>query len=248
MKHGDFSVGLDLGQVQDYTAAAVVQVQDRPTGHLIRMPDGAVVEDTRRYCLVRDLWRADIGTPYATVAKAVAGKLGEDRWTKAKLIVDATGVGLPVVEMLLGSGVQRHQMEPVLITGGATAQPKIDERGIWHVAKRELASVLHCLLQERRLVVAKGLKEAKTLERELSAFSVKISQKGNDTYEAAKESDHDDLVMALALACWWAVWTEVRPNEPLRLPSTHKGYAKLIEETARAKARKKAIDRMDPWS
>lgn len=248
MKNGDWAVGLDLGQVQDYTAAAVVQVQDRPTGTLIRGTDDSIYEDTERHLLVRDLWRADIGTPYQRIAEGVAAKLGQDRWTKAKLIVDATGVGLPVTEMLLGAGIDRKQMEPVIITGGGTAGPICDARGVWHVPKRELASILHSTLQRRRLVVAKGLKEAETLQRELSAFSVKISAKGNESYEAARERDHDDLVMALALACWWATWTAIKPHDPLRVPTTHKGYAALLDATARMKAKKKAQRKAYPWT
>jgi len=33
---------------------------------------------------------------------------------------------------------------------------------------------------------------------------------GNDSYSAWRESDHDDLVLALALAAWW---TQKRPTQ-----------------------------------
>ena len=32
---------------------------------------------------------------------------------------------------------------------------------------------------------------------------MKITTAGNDTYEAWRESDHDDLVLAAAFACWY---------------------------------------------
>jgi hypothetical protein len=43
------------------------------------------------------------------------------------------------------------------------------------------------------------------LERELQHFKVKINtQTGHDSYEAWRESDHDDLVLAIALSLWFA--------------------------------------------
>jgi hypothetical protein len=42
------------------------------------------------------------------------------------------------------------------------------------------------------------------LVKELENFKVKVSTRtAHDSYEAWRESDHDDLVLALALACWW---------------------------------------------
>jgi hypothetical protein len=43
------------------------------------------------------------------------------------------------------------------------------------------------------------------LVKELETFNVKVNiRTAHDSYEAWRESDHDDLVLALALACWWA--------------------------------------------
>ncbi len=40
------------------------------------------------------------------------------------------------------------------------------------------------------------------LVEELQNFKLKITTAGNDTYEAWRESDHDDLVLAAAMAAW----------------------------------------------
>jgi hypothetical protein len=45
---------------------------------------------------------------------------------------------------------------------------------------------------------------AETLEMELQNFRVKITAAANETFEAWRERDHDDLVLALALAAWHA--------------------------------------------
>ncbi len=42
-----------------------------------------------------------------------------------------------------------------------------------------------------------------------------MSSAGNDTYEAWRESDHDDLVLAAAIACWWG---EKKLSSILELP------------------------------
>ena len=68
--------------------------------------------------------------------------------------------------------------------------------------KRDLVSVLQVLLQSKRLKIAAGIEHRDLLLNELSTFSAKITTTAHDTYEAWREGQHDDLVLALALACW----------------------------------------------
>ena len=68
--------------------------------------------------------------------------------------------------------------------------------------KASLVRPLAAALEAGRLKVAKGLPLAEVLLRELSAFKRQISAAGNATFEGAGE--HDDLVIAAALVCWWA--------------------------------------------
>jgi len=51
--------------------------------------------------------------------------------------------------------------------------------------------------------IAKGLRYVDTLVQELGNFKVKITKHGNDAYEAWREGQHDDLVLSVALACWY---------------------------------------------
>ena len=64
-------------------------------------------------------------------------------------------------------------------------------------------SVLQVLLQCQRLKFSRDVPESQVLIEELVAFRAKISSSGNDSYEAWREKDHDDLVLALALSCWY---------------------------------------------
>jgi hypothetical protein len=89
----------------------------------------------------------------------------------------------------------------VTITGGDTASTEDP----WHlrVPKRDLVGTLVALLQTGRLRVAEGLELAPALVNELVNFKMKINlDTGHDSYEAWRESVHDDLVLAVALACW----------------------------------------------
>ena len=61
---------------------------------------------------------------------------------------------------------------------------------------------MQVLLQSRRLQVARGLPMASVLVRELETFRVKITSSANETFEAWRERDHDDLVLAVAMAAW----------------------------------------------
>jgi hypothetical protein len=73
-----------------------------------------------------------------------------------------------------------------------------------HVPKKELVTCLQLLLQQHRLAVASGLPDAEVLLRELQNFRVKITLAANETFGAWREGDHDDLVLAVAQACWHA--------------------------------------------
>lgn len=187
-----YFIGLDLGQQQDYTAMTVVQ----------QVGQAPSKQNPATYHL-RHLERFDLGTPYQAVAertRAVQEELRIRERAGSYVLADATGVGRPVVEMLKAEGVRL--LKSITITGGdAPSRDNTEHR----VPKRDLVSALQVLLQTRRLKFAEGLKEARTLRAELQNFRAKISlSTGHDSYEAWREGEHDDLVLSLAMACWYA--------------------------------------------
>ena len=170
-----YIIGLDLGQSKDYTALAVIDKVDND--YQVRK-----LERTR-------------GTPYPDVVTRVEEIL--EKVPDAALVVDATGVGAPVVNMFTRSG-----LEPIgiYIHGGDRAT---HEGSTWRVPKRDLVGVLQVLLQNQRLKIAPGPLSG-TLADEMLNFKVKIDPTtAHDSYSAWREADHDDLVLAAALACWW---------------------------------------------
>ena len=109
------------------------------------------------------------------------------------------GVGPAVTDLLKKSGVSHMG---VSITAGD--KERRDNRG-WYVPKRNLVSALQVAFSTGRLKIAKGLNLAKILKEELLNFKLKINlSTGHDSYEAWREGDHDDLVLAAALAVWAA--------------------------------------------
>ena len=57
-------------------------------------------------------------------------------------------------------------------------------------------------LQTGSLRIAELGEAGEALERELAAFRVRLTTSGRDTYEAATQGEHDDLVISLAMAVW----------------------------------------------
>ncbi len=201
--------GADLGQSRDPTALAIVQRTEQP--------DPAKPSRMLGHYHCGYLQRFPLGTPYPQVVDILKGIYKEPPLKGTNLAIDYTGVGRPVYDSLLEERITAT-LRPVVLTGGLTVS--CAETGEWHVPKRSLCGVLQLLLQSRRLVIASDLPEAAQLIKELQTFSVKITTSLNETYEAWRDGDHDDLVLALAFACWagelfrpWEAASSI-PNPP----------------------------------
>jgi len=61
------------------------------------------------------------------------------------------------------------------------------------------------LLETGRLKWAFGLPSGKEFIEELLAFQIRINRRtGRTSYQSGEASVHDDLVLAVAMACWYA--------------------------------------------
>jgi hypothetical protein len=187
----DYFIGLDLGQARDHSALAVVERVAEPR------PDGGG-RPLSRYA-VRHLRRWPLHTSYAAVAADLAALVRAPPLCGPVVVVDQTGVGLAVVDVLARSRLAAA-LERVVITGGRrTARGAC---GAWHVPKRELVFCLQRLVRSGRLRVA-ALPESQPLIEEMLAFRVKVTAAAHETFGARRGRDHDDLVLAVALATWW---------------------------------------------
>jgi hypothetical protein len=183
-----FVLGLDLGPPGEPTAlAAVEQYWPKWDAHYH----------------VRHLRRWPPGTPYPQIVAEVVKLTDVEPLYGARIAVDQTGVGRPVAQLLEQAGGSFDPTRVVVTSGYAAAWGDDCSR---LVPKRDLVGVLQVLLQTRRLRIATQLPEATILERELLAFRAKTPTAGAEVAEAWRERPHDDLVLAVAFACWLGEW------------------------------------------
>ncbi len=165
-----FTIGADIGQAADPTTAAVVE-------------DG---------CQLRHLERQPLGERYPDIADHLTGL--KEKLPGSRLVMDATGVGRAVFDILEERGA-----EPVGVVFTAGRRIRFDGR-FWCVPKRVLVRGLVTAVESASLQIAKGLPGVDVLLRELADFRVTVNERGHEAYGGKRE--HDDLVIAVALAVW----------------------------------------------
>jgi hypothetical protein len=191
----NYFVGVDLGQSRDFTAIAVVERQELsgewdPAAYTCR-------KDTA--LRLRFLERVELGTTYPDVVdRVIQVTRSRDLAGRCHLVVDGTGVGRPVVD-LLRQAKPGCPMMPAVITSG---QRETRSDGYYGIPKRDLMVGLQVLLQRGELQIAAGLKYGAALAEEMAAMEVKVTSAGREQFGAWREGTHDDLVFAVALACW----------------------------------------------
>ena len=189
-------VTVDLGKLADYSAIlAMEEYRDRG------------------FWALRHADRVARSTPYTEVVRRVAELTLLPAMNGAvEVVVDAGGVGEPVMEMFyqtrLGGG-----LVPVVLTAGHDAH--LDEHGRWLVPKVEIVEALEVMLQADppRVRIPPTLPFADILTRELGEFRQKLTSSGRVTFDHrlpdSEGGGHGDMAVALAMGCWVA---ERRPE------------------------------------
>ena len=187
-------ISVDLGQANDYTAISLIERIIRGNGVLGPDKRGERVLNLRHLERVR-------GVEYPAVVDRIKEiYLSRPLLDQIKaVVIDYTGLGRPVYDMMRQAGFY-WSLNAISITGGQDANQDYTH---YNVPKRELVSSLQIELQNNRLKIAKGLKEANNLIEELSNFQTAISASGHDTYNGAN-GVHDDIVMSVAMGVWLA--------------------------------------------
>jgi len=180
--------GLDLGMMSDFTALAILR-QDTIASEGKRL---------RRYaCLHLQRW---LGVDYPTIA----GEL-DDMFASlsppATLVIDETGVGIAVTQILRRAKLPIAKLRGITITAGHQVNDRPD--GGYNVPKKQLVSAGQAKLQTGQLDIHPKLKDAAALRKELATFTAKIRLNATESFEAWRESDKDDLVFACCMAIWY---------------------------------------------
>lgn len=186
-----YILGLDLGMLSDHAALVALETRDE--------------EPPRNYGVVyMKQWPLMVG--YETVISqthALFMKKALSPRHDRTLVVDAGGVGRPVIELL------SRKLEPIAIDViGITITAGFDvvksSPMDYRVPKRDLVGATQSALGGKRLLIADGIEHTKVLEHELKNMTIKTTKTGHEKYEALTEKDHDDMAMALSMALWFA--------------------------------------------
>ena len=192
-----FFVGLDLGQAQDHSAIAVVE-------RSVVLGERDLTTYERREVVTLKLRlseRVALGTSYPAVVERVGEITGSRELAgRCQLVVDATGVGRPVVDLLAAARLG-CRMWPVVITGGDTENYR---GGYYRVPKRDLVVQMQVAVQRGELGIAAGLRDGEVLLREMREMRVRVTDGGREQFGVWRSGEHDDLVLAAALASWGA--------------------------------------------
>ena len=195
-----FIVGVDLGQSQDPTAVIVLRHHRTPLETwTVDQKKRTTRQDIEERFDVVHAERLPLGTPYPDVVAHVRDVLNRPPLRdRCHLVIDESGVGRAVGDMFAAAGLRAVR---VAITAGVDAVKQDVLR--WSVAKSLLISGVDARLHSGELRFAAELGEAHALAEELKDFRRHVGAAGRATYQA-RVGRHDDLVLAVAIALWWA--------------------------------------------
>src|SRR5262245_48996629 len=208
----NYFVGVDLGQANDPTAVCVIDAwsqREEPT-----KPEEYL------YTVVH-LMRFPLGMSYPAMVRDIGSMLTRPPFpgSPVELIVDETGVGRAVGDIFNQVG-----LKPIKVTITAGNEEGQSGFGRYTVPKQVLVSNLDALMHTEQLFFSNKLRESPALEQELKDFRRHISEAGRYSF-AARESQHDDLILATAIALWSAVKRKKYFGDDGSPPKVHHGYA-----------------------
>ncbi|HKM07755.1 MAG TPA: hypothetical protein VJ869_12295 [Sphaerochaeta sp.] len=197
----DFCLSQDLGKIGDYHGQILTETKMKVRGRtaMARGWD----EDSHQ-----DVMYPEIIVKWIDRNQDSYDKLIDDtlmRMQKVEIyencwhVVDATGVGIPTIDFM-----RRNGLTPIgiWITGGHSVNSQ--DYG-YTVPKLELINTLQLAFSSGMLKIAQGVNQ-EYLNQILHEFQVFKDKKATSgKMEAWRESDHDDLVMSLAINVWWVL-------------------------------------------
>lgn len=216
---GPVTIGIDIGQVRDYTAIVVAERQDsvlergrwvlpQPRGHMDILNGSDIAWEpakVEQVYFTHRIERLTLGTPYPKVGDRiveVAQNIREKTGYKGLLDIniDATGVGLPVADIINVAlkKLPNIHVTSVLFTHGHKFERIRSDRAT--LGKAFLVSRLQVLLQTERIKFPSKNADALALAEELKVYEIKVTADGDDKFGAFSTGTHDDLTTALGLA------------------------------------------------
>jgi hypothetical protein len=218
----EYTVGVDIGQVQDYTAMVVLKktiappdtalfapVGEGPSNRLVK---GQVVFDVVYAKRVKDRRLTETAREVFDRVVKLAPQGGFGERGRISLAVDGTGMGRTVIDVFKDEiDGRRGQYLPDLDfrpvnwrSSEESMKPPDRTDGYWSVPWAQAVWPTVVAFQEGQIRIG-GVDDKEQLLHELTHFRLKKTKTGTDKYESWRQKDHDDLLSALTLAhwCWW---------------------------------------------
>lgn len=198
-----YFAGLDVGQVNDWTAIAILE-RLQPRTHYPHIPQMA--DEVAKLAVrldLRHLERIPLGTLYPEQVVMVQRILRDPRVDGVRTFMDMTGCGRPVYDMFKAAGLPN--LSGIMITG-TQGEAKRMPYG-FNVGKAELVNRVQVEMQTGRLRLGRRVQHVDKLVRELKEFRAKPTAAGHMTFNA-REGQNDDLILATS----YAVFGALRPR------------------------------------
>ena len=212
----EYVCGLDLGRQHDRSVFCVIHHTRTPVEE-----GGWIIDDRAKVCRQATITRYDLVHMHALPLKLVyvsQALLVQELMareplasTNARLIVDVSGVGMGVADLMRSQGLR---FTGVQITAG-TEQTQVDGSN-YRVAKQLLISKMEAVLHANELRVPDAVPEADAFRKELESFRRQSKASGAQTW-SADAGEFDDRVMAVSYAIWWCTSRPTFYREELRL-------------------------------
>jgi hypothetical protein len=195
-----YYVALDLGYSRDHAALVIVEYRPVPTG----TRDAATYQFLyRRELRLVHVERFRLRTGFPQLLARLDHLCNHPHLAhNTQLLVDVTSQ--PMLAQMIREARLPVNLIPVTITAGDQVAVSGSNRS---VPKKILVSCLELVFEKALLRAAAGMAQADLIRDELRQFERTSSRGGKLKYGAG--AGHDDLVMALAMAVWWA-WTNRR--------------------------------------
>ena len=186
----NYIISLDPAKLRDWSAISVLKM------HMVK------AKRRFEYDLValnrKQKLPYDHQTEPSIASWAVSVYINQIFWEKEppKFILDATGVGAAVADILKAKGLPVKEI--TITTGNSTT--RLGSR--IHVGKPRLIGKFLGAFDAGKLHINPAMPILPLLEKEMLGFRAELSAQGNTKFEA-EEGENDDMLMSLAQAVWY---------------------------------------------
>ena len=215
----DYCLSQDLGRLGDYHAQCLTKLSTEERSRtLYSRQFQARARVDMIYPKITVVWLGRSQVPYPDLGDETILRLQDPKIVgNCYHVLDATGVGMPVIEYMW-----KNKLRPVGIWLHGGDRTNVQDYGK-SVPKKDVVEALNFCLNARLLTFARGLdpKIVEVLKHEFQNFKEKVRKTGTSSFEAWREKDHDDLVLAVGINCWY-VLREVRGIHEFRRSDARK--------------------------